>query len=46
MTPKEIQEVLTNAVYLFESDVVIEGIKIWGAPWVPFNQMAWIPPEV
>eukprot|EP01080_Neovahlkampfia_damariscottae_P008696 gene8696-643_t len=45
LSVEEIQKLLTNGIYLFESSVTIEGIKIWGAPWVPFNQMAFTPKE-
>tara|TARA_Y100000294_G_scaffold177178_1_gene201739 strand:- start:969 stop:1598 length:630 start_codon:yes stop_codon:yes gene_type:complete len=39
---RSLQNVLTNCVYLDDSEITIEGIRIWGARWNPniFNKMA------
>jgi Icc-related predicted phosphoesterase len=34
-TPEQAQQALTNAVYLEDSGVEIEGIRFWGSPWTP-----------
>jgi predicted phosphodiesterase len=34
--PKLAQSLLTNCLYLQDSAVVIEGIKIYGSPWQPW----------
>ncbi len=34
-TPELAREALTNAVYLEDSSVEIEGIRFWGSPWTP-----------
>lgn len=31
--PDRVKEILSNAIYLNESGITIEGIKIWGSPW-------------
>lgn len=31
--PDRIEKTLSNAIYLNESSVTIEGIRIWGTPW-------------
>ncbi len=33
--PEEAEPLLTNAIYLKDSGVEIEGIKFWGSPWQP-----------
>lgn len=32
---REARSLLTNAVYLQDSEVTIEGLRIWGSPWQP-----------
>lgn len=34
-TPDLAREALTNAIYLEDSGVEIEGIRFWGSPWTP-----------
>lgn len=34
--PEEAQALLSNATYLEDSSIVIEGIKIWGSPITPW----------
>ncbi len=34
-TPEEIKTLITNAVYLQDSGIELEGIKFWGSPWQP-----------
>lgn len=29
------QKLVTNAIYLEDSGIVIEGLKFWGSPWTP-----------
>ena len=31
--PEECRATLTNCVYLENSDITIDGVKIWGSPW-------------
>jgi Icc-related predicted phosphoesterase len=39
--PEEARGVLTNAIYLLDESVEIDGIKIYGSPWQPwFNDWA------
>jgi Icc-related predicted phosphoesterase len=33
---EKIPELITNAIYLEETDIEIEGLKIWGSPWTPW----------
>lgn len=35
-TPDESRRLVTNAIYLQDEAIVIEGIKIWGSPWQPW----------
>jgi predicted phosphohydrolase len=38
ITPDEAEAVFKNATYLQDSEVTVEGLTIWGAPWTPlFN---------
>jgi 3',5'-cyclic AMP phosphodiesterase CpdA len=37
--PEEIQKYLTNAIYLQDSSVTVEGIKFYGSPWT--NMMSY-----
>ncbi|MBR9870603.1 MAG: metallophosphoesterase [Gammaproteobacteria bacterium] len=34
-TPEIAKEALTNATYLEDSGVVIDGVRFWGSPWTP-----------
>ena len=34
-TPELARQALTNAIYLEDSGVEIEGIRFWGSPWTP-----------
>jgi Icc-related predicted phosphoesterase len=34
-TPALAREALTNAVYLKDSGIEIEGVRFWGSPWTP-----------
>lgn len=34
-TPDLARETLTNAIYLEDSGVDIEGVQFWGSPWTP-----------
>lgn len=34
-TPEQAREALTNAIYLEDSGVEIEGVRFWGSPWTP-----------
>ncbi|BCB73496.1 hypothetical protein HMEPL2_38470 [Vreelandella aquamarina] len=34
-TPELAVEALTNAIYLEDSGVIIEGVRFWGSPWTP-----------
>jgi len=34
--PKKAEALITNAIYLKDSSVVIDGIKFYGAPWQPY----------
>jgi predicted phosphodiesterase len=34
--PQEAERTITNAFYLRDSEVVIEGLRIWGSPWQPW----------
>lgn len=34
-TPDLAVEALTNAIYLEDSGVVIDGVRFWGSPWTP-----------
>lgn len=34
-TPDLAVEALTNATYLEDSGVIIEGVRFWGSPWTP-----------
>jgi len=33
--PEEAEKLITNAVYLKDSSIVIDGMKFYGAPWQP-----------
>jgi len=33
--PKQIKKSFTNAIYLEDAEVVLEGVKIYGSPWQP-----------
>jgi Icc-related predicted phosphoesterase len=35
-TPEAARALLTNAVYLQDSGVEIEGVRFWGSPWQPW----------
>lgn len=37
-TPDLAREALTNAIYLEDSGIEIEGIRFWGSPWTPTFQ--------
>lgn len=40
------KELLSNAIYLRDESVVIEGVKFYGSPWqLPFNNWAFNRPE-
>lgn len=39
-TPELAREALTNAIYLEDSGVEIDGVSFWGSPWTP-NFMNW-----
>lgn len=39
-TPKQIQTVVSNAIYLQDSGVDIDGVRFWGSPWQP-EFMGW-----
>ena len=34
-TPELARQALTNAIYLQDSGVEIEGVRLWGSPWTP-----------
>ena len=34
-SPEETQAVITNAIYLQDQEVTIEGVRIYGSPWQP-----------
>jgi len=34
--PEKAKELITNAIYLKDSSVVIDGVKFYGAPWQPY----------
>lgn len=34
-TPELARQALTNAIYLQDSGVEIEGVRFWGSPWTP-----------
>ncbi|MGC8119994.1 metallophosphatase domain-containing protein [Marinobacter sp. VGCF2001] len=34
-TPQHARQALTNAIYLEDSGVEIEGVRFWGSPWTP-----------
>ncbi|MBD3353624.1 MAG: metallophosphoesterase [Candidatus Lokiarchaeota archaeon] len=34
--PKEAEKLITNAIYLKDSEIIIDGIKIYGSPWQPW----------
>ena len=40
-TPDLAREALTNAIYLEDSGIEIEGIRFWGSPWAP-TFMTWV----
>src|SRR3954451_8476125 len=35
-TPEVCAELLTNAVYLQDSAIIIDGVKFYGSPWQPW----------
>ncbi|MGQ7269963.1 metallophosphatase domain-containing protein [Marinobacter sp. V034] len=35
VTPDLAVEALTNAIYLEDSGVIVEGVRFWGSPWTP-----------
>lgn len=37
--PHEVQAILTNATYLQDSSVVVEGISLYGTPWTSSSRM-------
>ncbi len=39
-TPKQVQAVVSNAIYLQDSGVDIDGVRFWGSPWQP-EFMGW-----
>ncbi len=44
--PKESRRLLTNCIYLEDSEVSINGIRIYGSPWTPsFHEMAFCLPK-
>ena len=44
--PNEARELLTNATYLQDSGIEIDGVKFWGSPWTPyFNAWAFMEPD-
>ncbi len=32
---EEMKQLLTNCIYLEDSEVTLYGLKIWGSPWQP-----------
>lgn len=34
--PEEARKRITNALYLQDAEVVVEGLRIWGSPWQPW----------
>lgn len=34
-TPEHARELLTNAIYLQDSGIEIDGVRFWGSPWTP-----------
>jgi len=34
-TPEEVKALLTNAVYLQDAAIEVEGLKIYDSPWAP-----------
>lgn len=34
-TPEQAQALVTNAVYLQDSGVTLDGLRFWGSPWTP-----------
>jgi Icc-related predicted phosphoesterase len=41
--PQAASTLLSNGVYLFDSEVVVDGLRIYGAPWTPpFFQWAFM----
>lgn len=39
-TPELARQALTNAIYLEDSGIEIDGVRFWGSPWTPFV-MGW-----
>lgn len=35
-TPKNAQQEITNAIYLEDSEIIVEGLKFYGSPWQPW----------
>lgn len=35
LDPDRIKSLLTNCVYLEDDEVIVEGIRIYGSPWMP-----------
>ena len=33
--PEQARGLLTNAIYLEDSGVEIDGVRFWGSPWTP-----------
>lgn len=33
--PEQARELLTNAIYLEDSGIEIDGVRFWGSPWTP-----------
>lgn len=41
MTMEEKFQLFSNAIYLEDSEVNIEGIRIYGSPWQPTHSVGW-----
>lgn len=41
LSVSEIQKLLSNCIYLHDSEVTIDGIRIWGSPWQPTYGKRW-----
>ena len=39
-SPALAREILSNALYLEDSGIEIDGVRFWGSPWTP-NFMDW-----
>lgn len=44
--PERFRKMITNAVYLQDGEITIEGLRIYGAPWTPkYGDWAFMPPR-